>query len=109
MACAFISHNRSILHCELQQKRIIVIQITDGKELKLLCVWFSQTHGEEHRLDDVTVSLKQKVDKVLIGYGQTAGNPMFCYYLPAKKIQRKVRIDELERYRIPLSLCDYRF
>lgn len=109
MACEFISHNRSILHCELQQKRIIVIQTTDGKELKLLCVWFPQTREEEHRLGDVTVSLKQKVDKVLIGYGQTAGNPMFCYYLPVKKIQRKVRIDELERYRIPLSLCDYQF
>lgn len=64
MACEFISHNRSILHCELQQKRIIVIRTTDGKELKLLCVWFPQTHEEEHRLDDVTVSLKQKVDKV---------------------------------------------
>ena len=109
MACEFISHNRSILHCELQQKRIIVIQTTDGKELKLLCVWFPQTCEEEHRLGDVTVSFVQKVDKVLIGYGQTAGNPMFCYYLPAKKIRRKVRIDELERYRIPLSLCDYRF
>lgn len=108
-ACEFISHNRSILHCELQQKRIIVIRTTEGKELKLLCVWFPQTREEDHRLDDVTVSLKQQVDKVLIGYGQTAGNPMFCYYLSAKKIRRKVRIDKLKKYRIPLSLCDYRF
>lgn len=109
MACKLISHNRSILHCELQQKRIIVIRTTDGKELKLLCVWFPQTCEEEHRLDDITVSLRQKVDKVLIGYGQTAGNPMFCYYLSAKKIRRKVRIDKLKKYRIPLSLCDYQF
>lgn len=62
MACTFISHNRSILHCELQQTQIIVIRTTDGKELKLLCVWFPQTRVEEHRLGDVTVSLKQKVD-----------------------------------------------
>lgn len=26
------------------------------------------------------------MDNVLIGYGQTAENPMFCYYVPAKKI-----------------------
>lgn len=109
MACKFISHNRGVLYCELQQKQIIVLQTTDGKELKLLCVWFPQTCEEEHRLDDITVSLRQKVDKVLIGYGQTAGNPMFCYYLSAKKIRRKVRIDKLKKYRIPLSLCDYQF
>ena len=109
MACEFISYNRSVLHCELQQKQILVIQTTDGKELKLLCIWFPQTREEEHQLDDVTVSLRQKVDKVLIGYGQSARNPMFYYYLPAKKVQKKVRMDKLEKYKIPLSLCDYRF
>lgn len=109
MAYRFISHNRAVVHCELQQKQILVIQTSEGKELKLLCVWLPQTREEECRLDDLTVSLRQKVDKVLIGYGQTAGNPMFYYYLSAKKIRRKVRIDELERYRISLSLCDYRF
>lgn len=109
MACKFISQNRAVLHCELQQKQILVIQTSDGRELRLLCIWLPQTREEECRLDDLTVSLRQRVDKVLIGYGQTAGNPMFYYYLSAKKIRRKVRIDELERYRIPLLLCDYRF
>lgn len=109
MACKFISCNRSVLHCELQQKQILVIRTSDGKELKLLCVWFPQTRGEEYRWDDVTVAYGQKVDNVLIGYGQTAENPMFCYYVPAKKLRRIVKIDKLERYRIPLSLCDYRF
>ena len=36
MACKFISHNRAVLHCELQQKQTLVIQTSDGKELKLL-------------------------------------------------------------------------
>ena len=85
MACKFISHNRAVLHCELQQKQTLVIQTSDGKELKLLCLWLPQTREEECRLDDAAVSLRQKVDKVLIGYGQTAGNPLFCYYLPTKK------------------------
>lgn len=109
MACEFISHNRSVLHCELQQKRIIAIQTRDGKDLKLLCVWFPQTCEEELALDDVAISLIQTVDKVLIGYGQTAGNPLFCYCLPVKKTLKNIRIDKLERYKIPLSLCDYRF
>ena len=109
MACKLISYNHSALRCELQQKRILVIQTTDGKELKLLCIWFPQTREEEHQLDDVSVSLRQKVDKVLIGYGQSARNPMFYYYLPVKKVLKKVRMDKLGKYRIPLSLCDYRF
>lgn len=109
MACKFISHNRAVLHCELQQKQILVIQTSDGRELKLLCVWLPQTREEEYRLDGVAVTLKQKVDKVLIGYGQTAGNPLFCYYLPAKKIGTMVKTDKLKKYRILLSLCDYRF
>lgn len=109
MACKFISHNRAVLHYELQQKQTLVIQTSDGKELKLLCLWLPQTREEECRLDDAAVSLRQKVDKVLIGYGQTAGNPLFCYYLPTKKIGTIVKIDKLKKYRIPLSLCDYRF
>lgn len=109
MACKFISQNRAVLHCELQQKQILVIQTSDGRELKLLCVWLPQTREEEYRLEDVTVALRQKADKVLIGYGQTAGNPMFCYYLPAKRIGTIVKIDKLKKYRIPLSLCDYWF
>ena len=109
MACRFIGCNRSVLHCELQQKQILVIRTSDGKELKLLCLWLPQTREEECRLDDAAVSLRQKVDKVLIGYGQTAGNPLFCYYLPTKKIGTIVKIDKLKKYRIPLSLCDYRF
>lgn len=96
-------------NCELQQKQTLVIQTSDGKELKLLCLWLPQTREEECRLDDAAVSLRQKVDKVLIGYGQTAGNPLFCYYLPTKKIGTIVKIDKLKKYRIPLSLCDYRF
>ena len=90
-------------------KKILVIRTSDGKELKLLCLWLPQTREEECRLDDAAVSLRQKVDKVLIGYGQTAGNPLFCYYLPTKKIGTIVKIDKLKKYRIPLSLCDYRF
>ncbi len=109
MACEFISHNRSVLHCELQQKRIVVIQTTEGKELRFLCVWFPQTCEEEHILDDTAISLIQRVDKVLIGYGQTARNPMFHYCLPAKRVQKKVGLDKLEKYRLLLSLYDYRF
>ena len=40
MAHRFISKNRSVLHCELQQDRILVIQTVEGKELKVLCLWF---------------------------------------------------------------------
>ena len=47
MACKFISHNRAVLHCELQQKQTLVIQTSDGKELKLLCLWLPQTREEE--------------------------------------------------------------
>ena len=109
MARELISYNHSILHCELQQKRILVIQTTDGKELKLLCIWFPQTREGEYGLDDVAVFLRKEVDNVLIGYGQTARNPMFYYYLPVKKISKRMKIEMWEKYRIPLSLCDYQF
>lgn len=91
------------------KERILAIRTKEDKELKLLCVWFPQTREEEHGLDDVAVSLRKKVNKVLIGYGQTAGNPMFYYYPPAKKVSNKVKIDKLVKYKIPLSLCDYWF
>lgn len=109
MACRFIGCNRSVLHCELQQKQILVIRTSDGKELKLLCVWFPQTRGDAYELDEVTASLREKADNVLIGYGQAPGNPMFCYCLQAKKISKKIKKGEWEKYKIPLSLCDYRF
>lgn len=91
MACRFIGCNRSVLHCELQQKQILVIRTSDGKELKLLCVWFPQTRGDAYELDEVTASLREKADNVLIGYGQAPGNPMFCYCLQAKKISKKIK------------------
>lgn len=99
MACRFIGCNRSVLHCELQQKQILVIRTSDGKELKLLCVWFPQTRGDAYELDEVTASLREKADNVLIGYGQAPGNPMFCYCLQAKKISKKIKKGEWENIR----------
>ena len=107
MACTLISKNRSVLHSERQQKQMLFVQTVDGKELNLLCVWFPQTREDEHILDEVSVSLLKESDKILIGYGQTAGNPMFYYCLPVKQASKKMRIERWEKYRLPLSLCDF--
>ena len=109
MACTLISKNRSVLHSERQQKQMLFVQTVDGKELNLLCVWFPQTREDEHILDEVSVSLLKASDKLLIGYGQTAGNPMFYYCLPVKQASKKMRIERWEKYRLPLSLCDFQF
>ena len=109
MACTLISKNRSVLHSERQQKQMLFVQTVDGKELNLLCVWFPQTREDEHILDEVSVSLLKESDKMLIGYGQTAGNPMFYYCLPVKQASKKMRIERWEKYRLPLSLCDFQF
>lgn len=93
MACTLISKNRSVLHSERQQKQMLLVQTVDGKELNLLCVWFPQTREDEHILDEVSVSLLKESDKILIGYGQTAGNPMFYYCLPVKQASKKMRIE----------------
>ena len=109
MACTLIIKNRSVLHSERQQKQMLFVQTVDGKELNLLCVWFPQTREDEHILDEVSVSLLKESDKILIGYGQTAGNPMFYYCLPVKQASKKMRIERWEKYRLPLSLCDFQF
>lgn len=109
MACTLISKNRSVLHSGRQQKQMLFVQTVDGKELNLLCVWFPQTREDEHILDEVSVSLLKESDKILIGYGQTAGNPMFYYCLPVKQASKKMRIERWEKYRLPLSLCDFQF
>ena len=109
MACTLISKNRSVLHSERQQKQMLFVQTVDGKELNLLCVWFPQTREDEHILDEVSASLLKESDKILIGYGQTAGNPMFYYCLPVKQASKKMRIERWEKYRLPLSLCDFQF
>lgn len=109
MACTLISKNRSVFHSERQQKQMLFVQTVDGKELNLLCVWFPQTREDEHILDEVSVSLLKESDKILIGYGQTAGNPMFYYCLPVKQASKKMRIERWEKYRLPLSLCDFQF
>ena len=109
IACTLISKNRSVLHSERQQKQMLFVQTVDGKELNLLCVWFPQTREDEHILDEVSVSLLKESDKILIGYGQTAGNPMFYYCLPVKQASKKMRIERWEKYRLPLSLCDFQF
>lgn len=109
MACTLISKNRSVLHSERQQKQMLFVQTVDGKELNLLCVWFPQTREDEHILDEVSVSLLKESDKILIGYGQTAGNPMFYYCLPVKQASKKMQIERWEKYRLPLSLCDFQF
>ena len=109
MACTLISKNRSVLHSERQQKQMLFVQTVDGKEVNLLCVWFPQTREDEHILDEVSVSLLKESDKILIGYGQTAGNPMFYYCLPVKQASKKMRIERWEKYRLPLSLCDFQF
>ena len=109
MACTLISKNRSVLHSERQQKQMLFVQTVDGKELNLLCVWFPQTREDVHILDEVSVSLLKESDKILIGYGQTAGNPMFYYCLPVKQASKKMRIERWEKYRLPLSLCDFQF
>ena len=109
MACTLISKNRSVLHSERQQKQMLFVQTVDGKELNLLCVWFPQTREDEHILDEVSVSLLKESDKILIGYGQTAGNPMFYYCLPVKQASKKMRIERWEKYRLPLLLFDFQF
>lgn len=109
MVCELIGHNRSVFHCELQQKQIVIIQTTDNKELKLLCVWVPQTTENEYMLDETSLSLLKEVDKALIGYGQTAGNPMFYYCIPKKKASKKVKMDKLKKYKLPLSLYNFLF
>lgn len=109
MAYRFINNNRSVLHCELQQDRVLVIQTVKGKELKVLCLWFPQTQERKCRLDDLAIFLINEVVHVLIGYGQTAGNQMFCYYLPIKKVSKEMKKRKWEKYKVPLSLCDYHF
>ena len=60
-------------------------------------------------MDGLAISLRNEVDHVLIGYGQTAGNPMFCYYLPIKKVSKEMNRRKWEKYKVPFSLCDYHF
>lgn len=109
VAYELIGHNRSVFHCELQQKQIVIIQTSDSKELKLLCVWVPQTTEDEYMLDETSLSLLKEVDKALIGYGQTAGNPMFYYCIPKKKASKKVKMDKLKKYKLPLSLYNFQF
>lgn len=107
MVHRFVSSNRFILQCELQHDRIIDVWTMDDCNLKILCLWIPQTKNDEYRLDDKTVALKSEVPHILVGYGQTPGNPLFYYYLPAKKTPKKLKIKTLEKYRLPLPLCDH--
>lgn len=94
-------------NAELQHDRIINVRTVDNCNLRILCLWIPQTKDDEYRLDDDTATLKSEVTHILIGYGQTPGNPLFYYYLPAKKIPKKLKIKTLEKYRLLLPLCDY--
>ena len=70
MACRFIGCNRSVLHCELQQKQILVIRTSDGKELKLLCDRLRAGSRESDVLllsagqEDIEENKKRRVGKI---------------------------------------------
>lgn len=107
MAHRFVGSNRFILQCELQHDRIINVRTVDNCNLRILCLWIPQTKDNEYRLDSETAVLKSEVTHILVGYGQTSGNPLFYYYLPAKGTLKKPKIKTLDKYRLQLPLCDY--
>lgn len=109
MACKFITHNRCVIHCEQQPENLLFLETVDGKNLSILCLWFPQTETGEYRLEEICFSLASKMDYVLIGYGQIPKNPMYCYWLSAKKASKKLKIEKLEKYRLPLPLSDFCF
>ena len=107
MVHRFVGSNRFILQYELRHDRIIDVRTMDNCNLRILCSWIPQTKNDEYGLDDKTVALKSEMPHILVGYGQTPDNPLFYYYLPAKKTPKKLKIKTLEKYRLPLPLCDY--
>ena len=107
MVHRFVGSNRFILQYELRHDRIIDVRTMDICNLRILCSWIPQTKNDEYGLDDKTVALKSEMPHILVGYGQTPDNPLFYYYLPAKKTPKKLKIKTLEKYRLPLPLCDY--
>lgn len=107
MACRSISTNRFVLQCELQHERIIDIRTVDNCNLRILCLWIPQTKDDGYGFEGRTTVFKSEVTHVLVGYGQTPYNPLFYYYLPAKKTPKKLKTKTLEKYRLQLPLCDY--
>jgi hypothetical protein len=82
-----------------------------GKQVAMLCYWFPQLEETSCRFsdDDMKMIRNSNADYILIGYGQTASNPMACFLLVASKVKKEMGLNRLWKYKLEIPVSDLRF
>ena len=108
--CKFISNCKTIEECTYNiEEEILVYQTREGKVKKVLCLWYEQNDNNKVIISDADWAIKDKVDYVIIGYGQYSTNPRLYYYIPIKKFTRKIQLNKMNKYLLSYPLYNNKF
>ena len=110
MMCNIVSSCQTVKECSYnKEKEILFFQTRDGKEKKVLCLWFDQNEKNQVVIDATDIALKGSVDYVLIGYAQSPTNPRLYYYIPSRKITKNLKLHKMDKYLLSWPIAGNKF
>lgn len=108
--CGLIPQSLNVRECTYNNEDgILILKTYNGKEKKVLCLWFEQNEKNQITIDAQDLAVKSEVDYVLMGYGQCSTNPKYYYYIPSQKVTKNMRLDKKEKYLLPWPIINNRF
>ena len=105
-----IGDSRNVETCQYNEVRNwLEYRTYSGKERTVSCWWHPEV--EDGRITialDVLEQLKQ-ADYVMIGYGQSANNPLYFYFIPSNEISDKMNLITMRNYLLPRPIVNNKF
>ena len=110
MMCEIISQSSTVKECTYDRETAsLIIHAQNGKDKKVLCLWFAQNENNEITINSKRLLLKHGIDYVLVGYGQSPSNPKLYYYIPIKKVCQMIKLNRMEKYMLSWPIVENKF
>lgn len=105
-----IGDSRNVETCQYNEVRNwLEYRTYSGKERTVSCWWHPEVEdGRITIAPDVLEQLKQ-ADYVMIGYGQSANNPLYFYFIPSNEISDKMNLITMRNYLLPRPIVNNKF
>lgn len=95
-----IGDSRNVEICQYNEIRNwLEYRTYSGKERTVSCWWHPEIKEDDCIIIESSVlnRLKQ-TDYVMLGYGQSANNPMYFYFIPSKILSDEMNLKRMKKY-----------
>ena len=105
-----LSISQNVKECKYDNhQKVIYYQSYDNKERKVRCLWYPQNENNQIIIDESIWMTLQDADYIMIGYGLTPFNPGGYYFVPQKKMSKKINLNKVEKYKLSYPIVFNKF